>query len=87
MYLVDTNVWVSFLRNAASPVVLQLQSRSPREIRTCAIVVAELYYGCLKSAQPVANRTRVDQLIAPYFPLPFDQAAAEHFARIRRHLE
>jgi len=29
----------------------------------------------------------VDALLRPHVSLPFDDAAAEHFARVRRHLE
>src|SRR5262249_5351194 len=72
MFLLDTNVWVAFLRKPHSPVVARLQARSPAEIRVCSVVVAELYYGCLRSARPADNRAKVDALIAPYSSLPFD---------------
>jgi tRNA(fMet)-specific endonuclease VapC len=41
----------------------------------------------LRSAKPADNRAKVDALIAPYVCLPFDEAAADHFAVIRLHLE
>ena len=52
-----------------------------------AVVVAELYYGCLRSANPAANRSKVDELMRPYRSLPFDDAAARYYAIIRRQLE
>jgi tRNA(fMet)-specific endonuclease VapC len=50
-------------------------------------VVAELRYGCLRSAKPGANLTNIRSLLQPYRSLAFDDAAADHFARIRRQLE
>lgn len=87
IYLLDSNVWITFLRNPHSPVVPRLQARLPAELRTCSVVVAELYYGCLRSAKPVGNRTKIDALIAPYLCLPFDETAADRFAVVRSHLE
>src|SRR4051812_20948383 len=87
MFLLDTNVWVAFLRKPHSPVVPRIRARSPAEICVCSVVVAELYYGCLRSARPVDNRAQVNALIAPYSSLPFDDRAADRYATIRRHLE
>lgn len=87
MYLLDTNAWVTFLRRPNSPIVTRLRAREPRELCVCSVVVAELYYGCLRSANAVANRAKVDALMGPYRSLPFDNAAAEQFAAIRHDLE
>ena len=86
-YLLDSNAWIAFLRRPGSPVVARLQARLPADIRVCSVVVAELLYGCLRSAQPAANLAAVRALLAPYVSLPFDDAAADQFATIRRHLE
>ena len=86
-YLLDTNVWVAFLRNPNSPVVPRLRARQPGDVCVCSVVVAELYYGCLRSANPAANRGKVEALMQPYRSLPFDDAAAEQYASVRRHLE
>jgi tRNA(fMet)-specific endonuclease VapC len=87
MYLLDTNVWVTFLRRPDSPVVARLRAKRPGEVCVCSVVLAELYYGCLRSAAPAANRAKVDALMRPYRSLPFDDAAADRFATIRRQLE
>lgn len=60
---------------------------SLESICLCSVVKAELAYGALRSANPTANRDRVDVFSKPYRSLPFDDAAAEHFAVIRRVLE
>jgi len=87
MYLLDTNVWIAFLRRPDSPVVARLRATEPGQVCVCSVVVAELYYGCLRSANAVENRAKVDALMRPYRSLPFDDAAAEQFAAIRRHLD
>jgi tRNA(fMet)-specific endonuclease VapC len=86
-YLLDTNVWVAFLRNLNSPVVPRLRARQPEDVCVCSVVVAELYYGCLRSGNPASNRGKVDALMRPYRSLPFDDAAADQYAEVRRHLE
>jgi predicted nucleic acid-binding protein len=63
MYLLDTNVWVAFLRHATSPVVARLQAKVVAEVCTCSVVVAELRYGCLRSAKPGANLAKVRSLL------------------------
>jgi tRNA(fMet)-specific endonuclease VapC len=87
IYLLDTNVWVSFLRRPASPVVPRLQARRPDEIRVCSVVRAELVYGALRSANPIKTRSTVNALLLPYICLPFDETSAGIQAQIRHHLE
>jgi len=87
MYLLDTNLWIAFLRRPDSPVVARLHAKQPAEVCVCSVVVAELYHGCLRSASAVDNRAKVDALLRLYRSLPFDNAAAEQFAAIRHDLE
>jgi len=87
IYLLDTNAWVHFLRNRHALVVQRIHARQPSELRSCSVVAAELYHGCLRSNNPVANRAKVDSVLQPYLSLPFEDAAADVHARIRRHLE
>lgn len=87
MYLLDTNVWVSYLRGKNRRVQQVLAGKPVHEIAFCSVVLAELFYGTLRSADPAKNRAAVDALVSPYRCLPFDEAAAEHFARIRYDLD
>jgi tRNA(fMet)-specific endonuclease VapC len=86
-YLLDTNVWIAVLRKPASTLAIRFHAVTPADVRICSVVVAELRHGCLRSAKPAANRAAVDALLAPYISLPFDDAAAEHFATVCRGLE
>lgn len=87
IYLLDSNVWVAILRQQFPQVAVRYGATNRADIRTCSVVVAELRYGCAKSAKPAANRTILDALLAPVVSLPYDDAATDHFVTIRRHLE
>ncbi len=86
-YLLDTNAWVAALRDPTSSMASRFQTMLPADIRSCSIVVAELYHGCLRSAKPDENRAAVDALLAPFISLPFNDVAAKQFALIRHLLE
>ncbi len=86
-YLLDTNTCIRYLRDPKSRVRRELAARRPSEIRLCSVVLAELYRGCLKSADPVASRAAVDTFAAPYESLPFDDTSADRQAEVRVVLE
>lgn len=87
MYLLDSNAWITFLRRPNSPIIPRLRAVRVSDICICSVVAAELYYGCMRSARPGANRAKINALIQPHRSLSFDLAAASHFARIRRQLK
>jgi tRNA(fMet)-specific endonuclease VapC len=87
MFLLDTNVCVQYLRGKNVLVRQRLAACPTHEVRLCSVVLSELYVGALRSAQPAKNRADVDQFTAPFARLPFDDAAADVYARIRHHLE
>lgn len=55
IYLLDTNVWIQFLRNRNALVVQRIHAHQPSELRVCSVSAAELYHGCLRSAKPRAE--------------------------------
>jgi tRNA(fMet)-specific endonuclease VapC len=88
IFLLDSNVWIGLIRRSSAALAARYQAIAPSaDIRVCSVIVAELWYGCARSAKPVGNRAAVDALIAPFPSLPYDNAAADHFVTIRRHLE
>jgi tRNA(fMet)-specific endonuclease VapC len=87
MYLLDTNVCVTYLRGKSILVRQRLAAQVPLDIRLCSVVLTELYNGALRSANPAKNRANIDQFVAPYVSLPFDDAAADVCAQIRHLLE
>jgi tRNA(fMet)-specific endonuclease VapC len=87
MFLLDTNFCVQYLRGKNVLARQRLAARSTHEVRLCSVVLSELYVGALQSADPAKNRSDVDQFAAPFTSLPFDDASADVYARIRHYLE
>ena len=87
IYLLDTNFCVVYLRGKSALVRQRLANQAVHEIRMCPIVLSELFIGALRSSQPAKNRAAVDQFVAPFLSLPFDNAAADVCSRIRHDLE
>jgi tRNA(fMet)-specific endonuclease VapC len=53
----------------------------------CSVVKAELFYGAMKSANPLRNIQKQRKFTEQFVSLPFDDAAAEIYGRIRSELE
>src|SRR5216684_326138 len=87
MFLLDTNFCVLYVRGKNVLVRQRLAARPASEVCVCSVVLSELYVGALRSAQPAQNRADIDQFAAPFASLPFDDAAADVYSRIRHHLE
>ena len=85
-YLLDTNVCVGVLRGRRL-LVQRVNARPVANLFLCSVVKAELFRGALRSGRPSANRAKVDAFANRFVSLPFDDDAAEVFARIRFHLE
>ena len=86
-YLLDTNVCVRYLNGRSEPIRKRLLQEKPEEITLCSIVKAELFYGSLKSANPVRNLEKQLQFVSRFDSLPFDDKAAESYGQIRAQLE
>jgi tRNA(fMet)-specific endonuclease VapC len=86
-YLLETNVWIFYLKHSSSPVEARLKSTPAREIAVCSVVWAELLYGARKYEKRQDRIARVERTLAPFQSLPFDDAAARHYAEIRDDLE
>ena len=87
-YLLDTNTCIGWLRQNQPQIVVRIQAQSQADIVLCSVVVGELLFGVERS-DPVhrANTgVRVDQLRQQFTSLPFDDAAAERYGRLRADL-
>jgi len=86
-YLLDTNTCVQYLRKgSASPVSAKLATLNRADVVVCAVVVAELLYGALRSRDVAKSLGDVRTYIAGFKSLDFDGPAAEHYASIRADL-
>ena len=86
-WLLDTNVWIHYLKNASSPIADRLRRSAPSDILVCSVVRAELLHGALRYGIPERRLAIVRETLAPYVSLPFDDPAAEQYAQLRHGLE
>jgi tRNA(fMet)-specific endonuclease VapC len=86
-FLLDTNSWIHYLKHADSPVRKRLESLNPSNVVSCSVVRSELLHG----AEKYGNRDRrvavVQQTLAPFASIAFEDRAADEYARIRHALE
>ncbi len=86
-FLPDTNVWISLLKNPSGKLEAKVRAQAIQDIYLCAVVKAELWHGAEKYGNRERRRRALEILFAPFASLPFDDAAAEHYADIRHQLE
>jgi tRNA(fMet)-specific endonuclease VapC len=86
MYLLDSNTCIQFLNGRSAQVERRLMGTKPSNIKLCSIVKAELLYGASRSNDATAVLARLETFFAPYESIPFDDAAAAEYGRIRGHL-
>ena len=82
IYLLDTNLCITFLRAPLSRVAQKLAATPATQVACSAITVVELYRGAYRSVQTEDNIAKVAALVAQLGCLPLDQAAATHAGRI-----
>lgn len=86
-YLLDTNTCIRYLNRRSASIVQRLHAEAPDEIVVCSVTRAELLFGAMKSSNSVKTREAQREFLEPLATLPFDDAAAEHYGRIRAELE
>jgi tRNA(fMet)-specific endonuclease VapC len=85
-YLLDTNTCIRYLNQRSERVTARFKAENEHGIVVCSVVRAELYFGAMKSSQPDVTMTKQRAFAERFTSLPFDDAAAEHYARIRADL-
>lgn len=85
--LLDTNICIYLIKNNPPKVRERFASYAPGEIGITSLSVAELHYGVEKSASREKNARALEALLLPLEIVPFDEAAAQIYGRIRATLE
>ncbi len=85
-YMLDTNLCIRVLRDRP-PGLRDRFNAEAASLCISVVTLAELLYGAEKSRFPVETRREVERFAARLEVLPFDQAAAAHYADIRAALE
>jgi len=86
IYLPDTNAWIAYVNPGDSPVKSEFRAHPPADIAFCAVVKAELLYGAYRSTRREDNLRLLTSLFQLFKSLPFDDAAADTYGRIRADL-
>lgn len=88
IHLLDTNACIGWLRGNVPKLVAKIQSVDPSDLMLCSVVVGELAFGAERSgaAYRTANLARVGRMRSLFFSVPYDDAAADEYGRIRAHL-
>jgi tRNA(fMet)-specific endonuclease VapC len=86
-YLLDTNTCIRYLNRRSESIIHKMETVVPDEIVVCSVTRAELLFGAMKSKSSEKTLKTQREFLAPLATLPFDDMAAEHYARIRAKLE
>jgi tRNA(fMet)-specific endonuclease VapC len=86
-YLIDTNICIFIMNKRPVDVIRKFKQFEPGEISISSITVSELQYGVEKSVQQKKNRLRLEEFMAPFRILPYDEFAAKTYGAIRFQLE
>ena len=86
MYLLDTNACIYYIKHADSGVRKRIASLSPTEIAIPSIVKFEMYYGSMRSRDPISSLQIQDEFFNQFESLSFDDRAAMLAGRIRADL-
>jgi len=86
-YMLDTNICIYIIKQKPEKVIERFRQAVVSDIGISSIVLSELEYGVMKSAKPEQNKIALTQFVAPLEIYVYDDVAAEHYGRIRAHLE
>jgi tRNA(fMet)-specific endonuclease VapC len=85
--LLDTNICIYIINKKPIQVIQKIISFEVSEICISSITLSELEYGVEKSKAPEKNRMALNEFLAPFEILPFDNICALMYGKIRASLE
>lgn len=87
LYLLDTDTCIRAMRGSSARTAAAMARRDPADIAVSSVTSYELFTGVEKCADPVRERSKVEQLLNTVRQVDFDLSAAKEAARIRAVLE
>ena len=84
--LLDTDTFIALLRGNPR-VMKRVRSYPEKSIGISMVTVYELRVGVEKSREPGKNGRFLEDALAPFSTLPFDDPSAIQAAKVRSHLE
>ena len=86
-YMLDTNICIYIIKQKPQNVIERFRQTKVSEIGVSSITLSELEYGVMKSTNREQNKLALTQFIAPIEIMSYDDAAAQHYGKIRADLE
>ncbi len=86
-YLIDTNICIYIMNQRPPEVIQKFKATELGQIGVSAITVSELYYGVAKSQHQKQNTKRVEEFLAPFEILSYNEDASKYYGIIRSQLE
>ena len=86
-YMLDTNICIYIIKQKPKNVIERFRQAQVSEIGVSSTTLSELEYGVMKSAKSEQNKLALVQFIAPIEISAYDDVAAQHYGKIRAHLE
>jgi tRNA(fMet)-specific endonuclease VapC len=86
-YLLDTNTCIRYLNGRVPAIRQKMLTLNDTDIGVSAVTKGEMFAGSARSQTPQHSRARQDAFFVRFVSLPFDDAAADKFGRIRAALE
>lgn len=85
-YLLDTNTCIRYLNGRSPNVIARINRLEPKDAVLCSVVKAELFFGAQRSQNPEQTLARQREFLSLFDSLPFDDAAAIEYGKIRAEL-
>ena len=86
-FMLDTTTCVDLIRERDEKILRRMKRRSPGELCVSSVTLSELEYGAAKSTDPGKNRLALAEFMTPLSVLPYDDAVAPVYGRVRAALE
>jgi tRNA(fMet)-specific endonuclease VapC len=86
-YLLDTNTCIRYLKGASQRLHERIEEIPDDDMLVCSVVKAELFFGAEKSQTVQKTRAQQTLFLSRFNSLPFDDATAHVYGRIRAQLE
>lgn len=85
-YMLDTNICIYIIKKKPTSIIEQLHTKMNEGIAISSITLAELEYGVAMSEHKEKNSDSLALFLALPSILPFDEASAAEYGRIRARL-
>lgn len=86
-YLLDTNTCIRYINGRAPQIREHMRAILDSDVAISTVTMGEMYAGSAKSQTPERSRALQDAFFVRFTSLPYDEAAADAFGRIRAALE